>query len=262
MGFVGPAHAERAGDQHVALDVARPRFGQRACQREQHRPARQRPPCRAGAQTAPARIEHQRTGVQQGFDLVEAERLLAVRVMAAGRRPIERAARLGHLGEERGHARSLGRLVGDRQCRPGVGRAQRAQRQLGRGQRGHRLQRRRHRARIERGERGGGLLDAAEQQQPTHRDQARLQRVGAIGARFERGRRGGEGTWRAAEVAHGQRHLGLGHHAARARQLLVGTEARARRASTARAPADARRAAPSRCRAARAPADPRAGSRA
>ena len=103
--------------------------------------------------------------------------------------------------------------------------AQRAQRQLGRGQLGHRRQRRRQAARIEPRQRGRGLVEAAEQQQPARRDQPRLQRVGAIGVRLERRRRRRQRARRAAEVAHGQRHLGLGDDAAGARQLLVGAEA-------------------------------------
>ena len=73
-------------------------------------------------------------------------------------------------------------------------------------------------------ERRGGLVEAAEQQQPARRDQPRLQRVGAVGARLERGRRRRQRARRAAEVAHGQRHLGLGHDAAGARHLLVRAE--------------------------------------
>ena len=75
------------------------------------------------------------------------------------------------------------------------------------------------------GEGGCGLVEAAEQEQPAHRDETRLQRVGAIGVCLERGRRRRQRPRRAAEVAHGQCHLGLGDDAARARQLLVGTEA-------------------------------------
>ncbi len=38
MRLVGAAGAERARDQGVAIDVAGPRLGERARQREQHRP--------------------------------------------------------------------------------------------------------------------------------------------------------------------------------------------------------------------------------
>ncbi len=103
--------------------------------------------------------------------------------------------------------------------------AQRAQCQLGRGQLGHRRQRRRHATRIEACQRVRGLVEAADQQEPAQRDQPRLQRVGPIPMRIERVRRRRQRTRRPAEIAHRQRHLGLGDDAARARQFLVGAEA-------------------------------------
>ena len=81
------------------------------------------------------------------------------------------------------------------------------------------------RANIQSGQSGCGLVEAADQQQPAQRNQMRLQRVGAIRARFERRRGGCQRARRAAEVAHGQRHLGLGDDTACARELLVGAEA-------------------------------------
>ena len=209
----------------MPIDVAGPRLGERARQREQHRPARQRPPGGAGAQAATAGVDHQRARGEERFDLVEAQRLLVAGVEAPGGGTIERGARLGHLGQERGHARAFGRLVGAGERRLRRCCAQRAQRHLGRGQLGHRQQRRWQAARVEAGQRGCGLVEAAEQQQPAHRDQTCLQRVGAIGARLERGRRGRQRARRAAEVAHGEGHLGLCDDTAGTRQLLVGTEA-------------------------------------
>jgi hypothetical protein len=103
--------------------------------------------------------------------------------------------------------------------------AQRAQRHLGRGQLGHRRERRWQAARVEAGQGGCGLVEAAEQEQPAHRDQTRLQRVGAIGVRLERGRSGRQGARRAAEVAHREGHLGLRDDTTGARQRLVGAEA-------------------------------------
>jgi hypothetical protein len=76
-----------------------------------------------------------------------------------------------------------------------------------------------------------GLVDAAEQQQAAHGDQLRVQRIGAIVPRRERRRRRRQRARRSAQVAHRQRHLGLGDDAARARELLV-------RAESARRPLD------------------------
>ena len=108
--------------------------------------------------------------------------------------------------------------------------AQRPQRHLGRGQLGDRAQRRRQAARIEPRERRSGGVDAADEERAAHSDQARLQRVGVVGARLERRLRCGERARRAAEIAHRQRHLRFGDDAARTRQLLVRAE-RARRAA-------------------------------
>jgi hypothetical protein len=94
-----------------------------------------------------------------------------------------------------------------------------------RGRPPHRRQRRRQATGVDACQRGRGLAEAAEQQEPAQRDQTRLQRVGAIAARLERDRRRRQRTRRAAEVAHGQRHLGLRNDASSARQLLVGAEA-------------------------------------
>ena len=52
-----------------------------------------------------------------------------------------------------------------------------------------------------------------------------MQRVGAVGARIQRGRSGRQRARRAAEVAHGQRHLRLCDDTAGACQIFVGTEA-------------------------------------
>ena len=146
-------------------------------------------------------------------------------VEAPGGGTIERGARLGHFGQQRGHARAFGRLVGAGERRLRRCCAQRAQRHLGRGQLGNREQRRWQAARVEAGQRGCGLVEAAEQQQPAHCDQTSLQRVGAIGARLECGRRGCQRARGAAEVAHGKGHLGLRDDTAGTCQLLVGTEA-------------------------------------
>src|SRR5882672_1152496 len=52
-----------------------------------------------------------------------------------------------------------------------------------------------------------------------------MKRVDAIGVRLERGRRGRQRARRAAEVAHGECHLGLCDDTAGTRELLVRAEA-------------------------------------
>ena len=77
MRVVGAARAERALDQHASVDVAGPRLAERPRQREQHRPARERQPRRAGAKAAAARVDDERARGEQRFDVVETQRLLA-----------------------------------------------------------------------------------------------------------------------------------------------------------------------------------------
>jgi hypothetical protein len=208
-----------------AIHVAGPSLGERTRECEQHRPARERPPHGVGTQAAPARVDYERTRREQCFNFGEAQRLLEACAEAAGRRTIERGTRLGDLGQQRRHARAFRRLVRARECRLRGRRAQHAQRDLGRGQIGHCLQRWRQAVRVEAFQSGCSFLEAAEQERASHRDQTRMQGIGAIGARLERGRRRRQSARRAAQVTHGKSHLGLRHDTAGARQLLVRTEA-------------------------------------
>ncbi|WP_235186243.1 hypothetical protein [Lysobacter antibioticus] len=142
----------------------------------------------------------------------------------AGGGTVERPPRLGHLGRQRRHAgASCGRLRAIERRARDLG-MQRTQRQLGGSQLCHRHKRRRQRLRIELRQRSRGLIEPTEQQQAARRDQPRLQRIGAIGPRLQGRCRGGQGPRRTAEIAHRQRHLGLGHDATRPRQFLVTAE--------------------------------------
>jgi hypothetical protein len=157
-----------------------------------------------------------------------ASSLAAVLAGSAARRGARAWPRLRHLGQQRGHARAAGGVVRARKGRACRVDAQRAQRQFRRrqlGHRRHRAERGRQAARIDQGQRGRGLFEPAEQQQPARRDEPRLQRVGMVRARLERGGGRGQHARRTAEVAHGQRDLGLGDHAAGARQFFVRAEA-------------------------------------
>ena len=112
MGLVGMAGAERARDQNIPIDVARPRLGERARQREQHGPARQRSPVGAGAQPVTQGVDHERARGEERFDLVEAKQLLVIGMDAPCSGAMERSARLRHLGKQCRDVRALGRLVG------------------------------------------------------------------------------------------------------------------------------------------------------
>jgi hypothetical protein len=128
---------------------------------------------------------------EQGRDLVQAQRLLALRVHAPGGGTFERGLRFRHLGQQRRHLRALrGRVLGLRQRLARGVDAQRAQRQFGGASAATAASDaaagRAHRA----GQRGRCLVEPPEQQQPARRDQPRLQRVGVVGVRLQRGRRG------------------------------------------------------------------------
>src|SRR5258706_10650612 len=102
------AGAECVRNQSIPLDVSGPRLGERARQREQHRPTREWAPGRAGAQTTTAGVDYQRARGKERFDLVDAQRLLEARTDAPGGGKIERSERLAYLGEQGGHACAFG----------------------------------------------------------------------------------------------------------------------------------------------------------
>ena len=83
MRFVGVLRAERARDERVPRHVARPRFGQRAREREQHRTRRERDHRAASTHDVAAGVDDERVRRQQRLDLLEQERaLLAARDQA------------------------------------------------------------------------------------------------------------------------------------------------------------------------------------
>ncbi|WP_433852377.1 hypothetical protein [Stenotrophomonas nitritireducens] len=92
------------------------------------------------------------------------------------------------------------------------------QRQRRGGQPGHGRQRGRHALAVEPGQRVGRRLQPAEQQQAPRQDQPGLQGIGMVAARLQQRRHGLQRRRRAAELAHRQRHLGVGQRAARAGQ--------------------------------------------
>ena len=111
MRLVGTAGTESARDQRFPIDIARPRLGERARQREQYRPARERQPRWAGAQSATTGIDHQGARIHEGGDLVEAQRPLAAGEQLPRSGTLERGPRFRHFGQERGDAGARGRLV-------------------------------------------------------------------------------------------------------------------------------------------------------
>jgi len=77
MRFVRPSGAESPRDQRVACHIARPRFAQRAYEREQHRSARQRDDGAGVTDDVPACVHDERIRCQQLLDVLEQKLLLA-----------------------------------------------------------------------------------------------------------------------------------------------------------------------------------------
>ena len=172
-----------------------------------------------------AGIDDQRAGLHERRHFIQAQRLLDAIDEAPRGGTIERCRRLCHLGDERGHACSIRGIA--RAGERGVRRrgAQRAQRELRRGRLGDGNQQWRRPTHIEAGQCIRGLIKAAQQQQAPRRDQPRLERVGAVAARFERGGRSRQRARRPVEIAHRERDLGLGNDAACTCHRLMRTEA-------------------------------------
>src|SRR5688572_13898988 len=71
MRFVCFLRAKCGRDEGVACNVARPCFGQRSCQREQHRATDQRHHCIWVANCVTARVHYEPRGSQQCFDVCQ-----------------------------------------------------------------------------------------------------------------------------------------------------------------------------------------------
>jgi len=224
MRLVGAMCTECACDQRLPVDIVRPCFSERTHQREQYRSARKRKPCLASLYPATAGVDHEGTRCEERRDLGQAQGLLACGGKPQGGGPFEHCPGLHHFRKQRRNSCALGGLVcaGERRlCRSD---AQRAKCQLGSCQLRNCLQRRREATRIEICQRCRSLVQTTEQDQPPRRDQPRLQRIGTIFTRCQRGLSRDQGAHGAAEIAHGERHFGRRDHAAGARQFLVDAE--------------------------------------
>ena len=161
----------------------------------------------------------------QRFDVFEPQRPLLAGLDTARGGAVERGSGFGDLGQERRHARTFGGLLRTSERRTRRRGLQRAQCQLRGSELGHCEQGRGEAVHVDASERGFGVIESPEQEQPAHGDEARLERVRAIAPRFECGRGLCQRSRRATEIAHGQCHLGFCHHTAGVRELLARAEA-------------------------------------
>ena len=180
MRFVGVLRSERARDERVPRHVSRPRFAQRACEREQHRTPRERDHRACVTHDMTAGVHDECLRRQQRFDLLEQEEsLLATR----------NQARRGRVQDE-GRAFDLRRQRRDTcVARGALGPSERRARRL-RPQAPHRDARDdqlvggsqcgRERRGIEGGERTLGLVEAADQEQAPDLEMPRMRGVDAV----------------------------------------------------------------------------------
>ena len=263
--LVGGARLEGALDEAIARRrrPARPRRGRRRARTGPGRPASGT--VRAGPRTdAPAGVDDEVAGREQGLDLVEADRADHPAADQARRGRRQGAPGPADLGDQGRDAGGDGGGVGAAERGGGVRDPDAAERELGAGELGAGRERRRHAGGVDvdRGERLLGGLELADEELAARGDEAGVERVGAIAERVERLRGGVERahrprSGRARRARPPPRRPGSGPgRGARERR------SRARRAAGACAPARSRRAGPSRCRAGRAPAGRRAARRA
>jgi hypothetical protein len=163
MGFVGTPPSECPGHERVPRYVSRPRFAERAREREQHRTRCERDHRAAGTDDVTARVHDECARRQQRFDLFEQEEPLP----AARNQP-----RCGRVQDENG-AVDFRRQRRDASVARGVlGPGERGARRLRpepphREPRGHQLvgrpRRRRQTRGVEPGEGAFGLVDPSDQ---------------------------------------------------------------------------------------------------
>ena len=126
MRLVGGARLEGALDEAIAGDVGRPGLGERADESEQDRASGERDTASRAANRAPAGIDDEVAGREQGLDLIEADRADHAGADEARRRRRQGAAGAADLGDQ-------GRDAGGERRRRGRGRARRRRPPPGRG---------------------------------------------------------------------------------------------------------------------------------
>ena len=97
MRFIHESRSEGPRHQHIPRHVTRPRFAQRACEREQHRTRCQRNHFAPDAYYMTACVNHQRFRRQQRFNLIKQERPLLATRNQARRRRVQNAGRAFNL---------------------------------------------------------------------------------------------------------------------------------------------------------------------
>jgi hypothetical protein len=224
--LVGGARLEGALDEAIARHVGRPGLGERGDEREQDRAPGERGGASRAAHRAPARVDDEVAGGEQGLDLVEADR-----ADHTGADQARRGRRQGppgppDLGDQGGDAGGEGRGVGAAERGGGIRDPEAAKRELGAGELGAGRERRRRAGGVdvERRESPLGGLELADEELAAGADETSVERIRAIAQRIERPRGRVQRTHRRAQVARGEGDLRLGDLAARLGEAVAGAE--------------------------------------
>ena len=151
--LVGGARLEGALDEAIARDVGRPGLGEGADQSEQDRASGERDTASRTANRAPAGIDDEVAGGEQGLDFIEADRANHAGADEARRRRRQGASGPADLGDQGRDAGGDGGGVSAVERDRGVRDPDAAERELGAGELGPGRERRRHG--------GGGTSTAA-----------------------------------------------------------------------------------------------------
>ncbi len=227
MRLVDGARLEGELDETIARHVGWPGLGERADEREQDRASGEREGTSRAAYGAPAGVDDEVAGREQGLDLVEAHRADHTTADQAGRGRRQGTSGPADLGDQGRDAGGDGGGVGAAERGRGIRDLDAAKRELGAGELGAGRDRRRRApgVDIDRGERLLGGLELADEELAAGPEDAGVESVRAIAQRIERPRSRVEQALRPAQIARGEGDLRLRNLAARLGEALAGAEA-------------------------------------
>ena len=227
MRLVDGPRPEDALDEAIAGDVGGPGLCEGADQSKQDRASGERYTASRAANRAPAGIDDEIGGDEQGLNFIETDQADHAGSDEARRRRRQGASGPADLGDQGRDSCGDGGSVRAVERNRGVRDLNSAERELGAGELGPGRERRRHGGggRVNRCQSLLGGLELADEELAPRSDQAGVERVGVIAERVERLRSGVEHVNWPCQIARGERHLGLGDLAAGLGESLSGAEA-------------------------------------
>ena len=225
MRLVGDARAEDALDEAIARHIGRPGLCERGDQGEQDGAPGERDTANRTANRAPARIDNEIPGREQGLDLIETDGPHYAGADEAGRWCGQGAPGAFNLCDQGRDASGDGGGVGAIQRGRGVNDPDTTQRELSAGQLSPRCERRWRTGDVDRGKCVIGGFELTDKKMAARCDEARVQRVGAIAERVERLCSGVKRARRPTQIARRERDLGFRDLAAGLGKPLARAEA-------------------------------------